>query len=48
LINDQLAQISSGLHDGQVVAIGNINGLNSGDAVVPQLRTTVASSGAQQ
>jgi hypothetical protein len=47
LVNDQVVQISSGLGPGQVVAIGNTNGLNTGDVVVPQLRTAVASTGVQ-
>jgi len=48
LVNEQFVQISSGLADGQVVAIGNANGLNSGDAVVPQLRTALAPTGVQE
>jgi RND family efflux transporter MFP subunit len=48
LVNDRLVQVNSGLADGQVVAIGNASGLNTGDAVVPQLRPTLASSGVQQ
>jgi multidrug efflux pump subunit AcrA (membrane-fusion protein) len=45
LITDQSVEVTSGLNDGQVVAIGNANGLNNGDVVVPQLRTAFASSG---
>jgi hypothetical protein len=48
LVSDRLVQVSSGLSDGQVVAIGNANGLNTGDAVVPQLRSTLAATGVQQ
>ena len=48
LVSDQVVQVSSGLDDGQVVAIGNANGLNNGDAVVPQLRTALATTGVQQ
>ncbi len=49
LVNDRVVQIDSGLADGQVVAVGNTTGLNTGDAVVPQLRTAVASTaGVQQ
>jgi hypothetical protein len=48
LVTDQVVEVTSGLADGQLVAVGNASGLNNGDAVVPQLRTTVASSGAQQ
>jgi RND family efflux transporter MFP subunit len=48
LVNDHMVQISSGLNDGQVVAIGNASGLNTGDAVVPQLRTALAPTGVQQ
>ena len=44
LIGDRTVQVSSGLNDGQVVAVGNANGLNTGDAVVPQLRPTLAST----
>ncbi|HEX8967470.1 MAG TPA: efflux RND transporter periplasmic adaptor subunit, partial [Chloroflexota bacterium] len=47
LISDSNVQVSTGLQDGQVVAIGNANGLNNGDAVVPQLRTALASMGVQ-
>jgi len=45
LVSDRAVQVNSGLSDGQVVAIGNANGLNNGDVVVPQLRTALASSG---
>jgi RND family efflux transporter MFP subunit len=49
LVNDSVVQINSGLADGQVVATGNANGLKTGDAVVPQVRTAVASTtGVQQ
>jgi membrane fusion protein (multidrug efflux system) len=49
LVNDQAVQIRRGLTDGQVVAVGNLNGLNTGDVVVPQVRTAVASTtGVQQ
>ena len=49
LVNASAVQVRSGLTDGQVVAVGNVNGLNSGDVVVPQVRTAVASTiGAQQ
>ena len=47
LVNDQVVEVSSGLSDGQVVAIGNASGLNTGDVVVPQLRTALASLGVQ-
>ena len=48
LVSDQVVQVSSGLGAGQVVAIGNANGLNNGDVVVPQLRSAVATTGVQQ
>jgi RND family efflux transporter MFP subunit len=49
LVNASAVQVKSGLMDGQVVAVGNVNGLNSGDVVVPQVRTAVASMiGTQQ
>ena len=48
LVGDRTVQVSSGLNDGQIVAVGNANGLNTGDAVVPQLRPTLASMGVQQ
>jgi RND family efflux transporter MFP subunit len=48
LVSDRLVQVSSGLSDGQVVAIGNANGLNTGDAVVPQMRSALAATGVQQ
>jgi HlyD family secretion protein len=48
LVTDQSVEVTSGLVDGQVVAIGNASSLNNGDAVVPQLRTALATSGAQQ
>jgi multidrug efflux pump subunit AcrA (membrane-fusion protein) len=48
LVGDRAVQVSSGLSDGQVVAVGNASGLNTGDAVVPQLRPTLASTGVQQ
>jgi RND family efflux transporter MFP subunit len=47
LVNDQVVEVSSGLSDGQVVAIGNASGLNNGDVVVPQLRTALAPMGVQ-
>jgi RND family efflux transporter MFP subunit len=47
LVNDQVVQISSGLSDGQVVAVGNTSGLNNGDVVVPQLRAPLALTGDQ-
>jgi RND family efflux transporter MFP subunit len=47
LVNDQVVEVSSGLSDGQVVAIGNASGLNNGDVVVPQMRTALAAAGAQ-
>jgi RND family efflux transporter MFP subunit len=47
MVNDQNVEIASGLSDGQMVAIGNASGLNNGDAVVPQLRTALASLGVQ-
>jgi RND family efflux transporter MFP subunit len=47
LVNDQTVEISSGLADGQVVAVGNVSSLNNGDAVVPQLRTALAPAGVQ-
>jgi RND family efflux transporter MFP subunit len=51
LVNDTTVQVSSGLSDGQVVAVGNATGLNNGDVVVPQLRTRTAiasTTGVQQ
>jgi multidrug efflux pump subunit AcrA (membrane-fusion protein) len=47
LVSDRSVEVKSGLNDGQVVAIGNTNGLNNGDAVVPQLRTALAPTGVQ-
>jgi membrane fusion protein, multidrug efflux system len=47
LVSDRAIQVKSGLSDGQVVAIGNVSGLNNGDAVVPQLRTALAPTGVQ-
>ena len=47
LITDQSVEVTSGLVDGQVVAIGNASGLNNGDAVVPQLRTALGALGVQ-
>jgi RND family efflux transporter MFP subunit len=47
LVNDQTVQVSSGLTDGQVVAVGNATSLSNGDAVVPQLRTALATAGVQ-
>ena len=50
LVNDTAAQVSSGISDGQVVAVGNAGGLNNGDVVVPQLRSSAIASttGVQQ
>jgi RND family efflux transporter MFP subunit len=45
LLNDRFAEVTNGLSEGQVVALGNALGLNNGDAVVPQLRTATVSSG---
>ncbi|HEY0583360.1 MAG TPA: efflux RND transporter periplasmic adaptor subunit, partial [Chloroflexota bacterium] len=45
LVTDQTVEVSSGLTDGQVVAVGNASSLNNGDAVVPQMRTALASAG---
>src|SRR5260370_31372217 len=42
LVSDRAIQVKSGLSDGQVVAIGNVSGLNNGDAGGPQLRTALA------
>src|SRR5262249_46038140 len=47
LIGDALVQITSGLAEGQLVAVGNASGLNSGDVVVPQMRTALATVGVQ-
>lgn len=47
LVNDQLVEVSSGLVDGQIVAVGNASGLNNGDVVAPQLRTALAALGVQ-
>ena len=47
LITDKAVEVTSGLVDGQIVAIGNASGLNNGDAVAPQLRTALASSGVE-
>jgi RND family efflux transporter MFP subunit len=47
LVGDRSVQVSSGLNDGQVIAIGNVSGLNNGDVVVPQLRTALATTGVQ-
>ena len=42
LVNPSVAQITSGLSDGQVVAVGNTGGLNNGDVVAPQMQTQTA------
>ena len=47
LITDQSVEVTSGLADGQIVAIANASGLNNGDAVAPQLRTALAPSGVE-
>jgi membrane fusion protein (multidrug efflux system) len=49
LVNPSVVQISSGLSDGQVVAVGNTGGLNNGDVVAPQMQaqTALAPSGVQ-
>lgn len=47
LVSDRAVQVASGLNDGQVVAVGNASGLNTGDAVVPQLRPALALVGVQ-
>jgi RND family efflux transporter MFP subunit len=47
LITDKSVEVTSGLVDGQIVAIGNASGLNNGDAVAPQLRTALVSSGVE-
>ena len=47
LITDQSVEVTSGLADGQIVAIANASGLNNGDAVAPQLRTALASTGVE-
>jgi RND family efflux transporter MFP subunit len=46
LVDEQVVEIQSGLSDGQVVVVGKPSGLNSGDAVLPQLRTALAAVGA--
>jgi multidrug efflux pump subunit AcrA (membrane-fusion protein) len=47
LVNDQVVEVSSGLTDGQIVAVGNASGLSNGDVVAPQLRTALAPLGVQ-
>jgi HlyD family secretion protein len=47
LITDRSVEVTSGLAEGQIVAIANASGLNNGDAVAPQLRTALASSGVE-
>jgi hypothetical protein len=42
-----MVEVTSGIVDGQVVAVGGLNGLNDGDVVVPQLRTALAGMGVQ-
>ena len=42
LVSDQVVEVVSGLAEGQVVATANVNGLQTGDAVVPELRTAQA------
>jgi hypothetical protein len=38
LQNDQLAEILSGIDDGQLVATSNVNDLAEGDVVSPQIQ----------
>ena len=45
LLNDRFAEVTAGLAEGQLVAVGNGLGLNNGDAVVPQLRTAAVGAG---
>jgi multidrug efflux pump subunit AcrA (membrane-fusion protein) len=47
IVGDQMVEVTSGIVDGQVVAVGGANGLNDGDVVVPQLRTALAGIGVQ-
>jgi Cu(I)/Ag(I) efflux system membrane fusion protein len=42
LQNDQLAEIMSGIDDGQLVAISSLNDLADGDIVSPVIQTTTA------
>jgi multidrug efflux pump subunit AcrA (membrane-fusion protein) len=42
LQNDQLAEIVSGLDDGQLVATSSLNDLAEGDLVAPQVQSTTA------
>jgi RND family efflux transporter MFP subunit len=45
IVGDQMVQVTSGIVDGQIVAVGGVNGLNDGDVVVPQMRTALADMG---
>jgi RND family efflux transporter MFP subunit len=47
LVSDQLVEVVSGLAEGQVVATANANGLKTGDAVVPELRTAQVVTGVE-
>jgi hypothetical protein len=49
LVNPSVVQVSGGLSEGQVVAVGNTGGLNNGDVVAPQMQTqtALASNGVQ-
>ena len=42
LQSDQLAEILSGIDDGQLVATSSLNDLADGDVVAPQVQTTTA------
>ena len=42
LQNDQLAEILTGIDDGQLVATSSLNELAEGDIVTPQVQTTTA------
>jgi hypothetical protein len=44
LQNDTLEEIVAGLDLGQMVACSNLNNLNDGDVIAPQLEAPVASS----
>jgi multidrug efflux pump subunit AcrA (membrane-fusion protein) len=47
LVSDRFVEVRGGLNEGQLVAIGNANGLNTGDVVSPQLRTALVPAGVQ-
>src|SRR5207237_8292084 len=44
LLNEQFAEVTGGLQEGQLVATGNAAGLNSGDLVAPQVQNRAAAA----